>query len=712
MNIALVGDMSSGKSTLLNAMLGEIVAETGYDRSTTTVQVYCETIPSKHIIKKKKSKNISVSKSEIDHNKVLKDTRDLNEKEQMLNAEETTQYNSKFLKFRQPKPGRKLHNIPMHDVAVSSLIEQKNDYDNVFRIFDFPGFGDPKLQQGVKSAIMDYFEKFCKEFDYIFYLFDCKNCLKTESSLNDFNKTFEIIERNNLNDKIHIRFIINKFDTIKISEAGNQFVQEQIDLIKSKLDSAQISIPEENYQFYNISANELLMQRIIKEKDSEFVEKFGGKERITLEDLIHDFASNFMGKWDIQEMIKQNLTVAQKIKTIHDEMKEKEKQIQLREEAKALAAQSDEKVDEKEDEKQDMQQQSQLSTQSQNQRNKTTRPASSRTQAKTNAIRDNTDDFLQFLRDLRRFRHNVDKAKDILKKIEMKRSDHILEFFVCVYCLLCYSKKLKETNEPFESVQQEAQNMVVPLLSKMVGASYKIPTNINSNGKVNGNANSKLSKGVKKLSKRFERIRNVKYRLDISLNPGSHKREIQSFVILALKHFPQIWDLLDRNTFDFDGLIKVFVERNVIDKNTFPKLEKRIDLTKYKDYYDQIGYCYTKHQIGFYTRNNDIISKKTSDLIITQIHKFSQTNEEKLKLLLCLLVNYPSARTATPHMGVQQPQEATCRVVDLLPYFVDTRKFARMFDYKDYKEICGKLVCIKDEVFDCLIEEVTKFMNA
>lgn len=59
-DIMLIGDMSVGKSTLLNAMFGDFVAETGIDRTTTTYHQYfesCEQDTNADIVKNTKKAN-------------------------------------------------------------------------------------------------------------------------------------------------------------------------------------------------------------------------------------------------------------------------------------------------------------------------------------------------------------------------------------------------------------------------------------------------------------------------------------------------------------------------------------------------------------------------------------------------------------------------------------------------------------------------------
>ena len=59
-DILLIGGMSVGKSTLLNAMFGDFVAATGIDRTTTTYHQYfesCEQETNANIVKNTKEAN-------------------------------------------------------------------------------------------------------------------------------------------------------------------------------------------------------------------------------------------------------------------------------------------------------------------------------------------------------------------------------------------------------------------------------------------------------------------------------------------------------------------------------------------------------------------------------------------------------------------------------------------------------------------------------
>ena len=108
LNIALIGDMSSGKSTLLNSILGEIVAQTGYDRSTTTVQIYCEnTIDNNHDYKEA-----------LNHSKTANKKHKQDQDERRSIAEETSRFPKISIFNNRDKSKRNVNetNVKLHDI--------------------------------------------------------------------------------------------------------------------------------------------------------------------------------------------------------------------------------------------------------------------------------------------------------------------------------------------------------------------------------------------------------------------------------------------------------------------------------------------------------------------------------------------------------------------------------------------------------------------
>ena len=112
-NIGIIGEMSTGKSTLLNAIFGDILAETNVDRTTMTVHRFYES-------------------NDINSNKyILNETKKTNEKQEEKFDNELKkfkEYNNKS-KFSQwvhlltnkvPKP--KFFDLPTHKVKQSDLI--------------------------------------------------------------------------------------------------------------------------------------------------------------------------------------------------------------------------------------------------------------------------------------------------------------------------------------------------------------------------------------------------------------------------------------------------------------------------------------------------------------------------------------------------------------------------------------------------------------
>ena len=104
LNIALIGDQSSGKTTLLNAILGHIVGETGHNRVTKTVQVYSE---SSEALENNNNNNVNDEKKQQDdsndENKKLSHSRKVLRKTKSENKEQDDMYDTEKEKYKQYK---------------------------------------------------------------------------------------------------------------------------------------------------------------------------------------------------------------------------------------------------------------------------------------------------------------------------------------------------------------------------------------------------------------------------------------------------------------------------------------------------------------------------------------------------------------------------------------------------------------------------------
>lgn len=227
--IFLVGKVSSGKSSLLNSLVGNFVSNV----SNTSLQR--ETFNPLHysFTPKGSIKNIkSISES-------LNDQHKKNEKMRIINDK-----NMDIIK---------IPDLPISNWNINS------------DIIDFPGLDDSDNSTG------HFFELVAKHIqlaDIILYVTDASTACTNSSEIDIINKLISLIKSRELDHHQYIKFIVavNKFDS-----PDDKDLIEISNRIVSKID---ISIND----IYNISSHKLLIDLSIHEKKNLYVPQFMKKE--------------------------------------------------------------------------------------------------------------------------------------------------------------------------------------------------------------------------------------------------------------------------------------------------------------------------------------------------------------------------------------------------------------------------------------------------
>ena len=308
LNIALIGDQSSGKTTLLNAIFGTIIGQTGLDRATKTMHVYHETGRSKHNNEHKK---------DFDSQQVLQQSKDMNKNQDKKFRDKTKEWQNSLWQYvyRNRRVLAEFYDIGMWDVAVSSLIPKNNRHSSAFRIFDFPGFGDKNL----RDEILNQFSDNLSLFHRIFYVIDCEKGISTKESIESFMEVLKKVQKTVQYDTIcRIVFVFNKYDKIELNSSARDFVERQKEYIQQELGQRMLTT---RYDIYLISAQNMLVDRIIAENDSKFVENQDESQKQQLETQIRDFAPEYFNKREMRSWINEKKSIQYQINQIHQKYK-------------------------------------------------------------------------------------------------------------------------------------------------------------------------------------------------------------------------------------------------------------------------------------------------------------------------------------------------------------------------------------------------------
>ena len=258
-NVAIIGSISVGKSTLLNTIFAETYSDCKHKRTTMTPQIYYESGPRKG--QAKLNKEIRAQNTEI--NKNLNEKSEKGETITMDDIKETHHIVSKIHEF-------------------SEL--EKNIY---LTIYDIPGLNDGQTKQLYFKYMEDNFHKF----DIIIFVVDIHSSLNTSDETDILVNILTHCKSNSEKYGIHNKLIIlgNKCDDMYLADDKETLIleeelaemKEQLEIfVKQKVDSI---FPTIDYQILPISSEDSYIYRVYSRNkkldlDIKYINKFGQNE--------------------------------------------------------------------------------------------------------------------------------------------------------------------------------------------------------------------------------------------------------------------------------------------------------------------------------------------------------------------------------------------------------------------------------------------------
>ena len=261
-NIAIVGCISSGKSTLLNAIFVEQYSNMRIKRDTMVPQVYKET----------DDKSLFKSKADI-----LKSNSSINEKYQIDSDTEFTKEDCVEI----------THNIPKNKNFI-------NMPDNIFiNYYDIPGLNDCST----KDIYYEWFNENFSKFDIIIYIVDINSAMNTSDERDILNKVKENILKMKREEGRDIKLIVlvNKCDDLVFTDYKTDFKcrddyftldDDELDEMYKQINSVFTTSLKDtciDYELIPISAIDIFVYRHLQNKpdidlDVKLLKKFGENE--------------------------------------------------------------------------------------------------------------------------------------------------------------------------------------------------------------------------------------------------------------------------------------------------------------------------------------------------------------------------------------------------------------------------------------------------
>lgn len=294
-SIGVVGEMSSGKSTFINSLFGDLLAEATLDRTTMIPTTYTESL--------KATDNEKVSSYNKEKNQLVKER--LQNKEENLNRLKKVYYKQRDIS------AAKWKDFPTYKVKPSVVIPHKIG-ENLFNVVDFPGFNDAQYDKQILTMLKKAHDKL----DTLIYMLECQECLKKKSSQLYFDDTMKIFKNRLNKGEMRLIILFNKFDTVENRKNDKDFLMSKQEELKDYI-SSNLGINNKYVSMYNIQANRILIKLIIDSNNYQFI-----KRNPTILDDIAQFCrdEDYVNKRQIRRI--EQLTPQDQLKRYHEAMKD------------------------------------------------------------------------------------------------------------------------------------------------------------------------------------------------------------------------------------------------------------------------------------------------------------------------------------------------------------------------------------------------------
>jgi len=287
-NIALVGAVSAGKSTLLNTIFAKTYSHCKIKRTTMTPQLYYEfdgKSPSK------------TSKSIKEENRAI---------------------NEMYIKKTESGVAATIEDIKETKYIVPKIYNfTKLAKDVYLSVYDIPGLNDAKTQE----LYFQYLETNFYKFDIILFVVDINSALNTSGEVEILTKIISNCKRNFEEFGVHNKLIVmaNKCDEMSLTDDGDLQLEEEhaemFDQITKQVSQTVNDIfPELEYETCPISSEDSYIYRILEqnpdtELDMKYLNKFGymefGRTRWNKlsEEKKKTQIKKLMGEWDMESTL-------------------------------------------------------------------------------------------------------------------------------------------------------------------------------------------------------------------------------------------------------------------------------------------------------------------------------------------------------------------------------------------------------------------------
>ena len=256
-NVAIVGAVSAGKSTLLNTIFANTYSHCKIKRTTMTPQIYYE----------------FDGKGASKTSKTIRD--------------ENRQINENLIKKTEAQEQITLDDIQEAKYIVPRIYRFTKLVKDVYlSVYDIPGLNDART----KDLYFQYLENNFHKFDIILFVVDINSALNTSDEIDILTKIVTNAKNNNAKFGIQNKLIIlaNKCDEMSLDDSSNLMLEEEhaemFDQIQTQVKQTVSQVfPELNYEILPLSSEDSYIYRILEqnpdtELDLKYLNKFGYME--------------------------------------------------------------------------------------------------------------------------------------------------------------------------------------------------------------------------------------------------------------------------------------------------------------------------------------------------------------------------------------------------------------------------------------------------